>query len=212
MQWWTDLSEDADEAGPLLPEASEHVVPCTQHQDCHASLLAQDRARREQHTPAQVQPLSSSRRPSVQEHVFRAKPKRLAQAPPAHRRRSAFPLLLPPVTVFSVISARETPITRLGTRAPALPAASVSETHVGHVALEGQEVEDASGDVCPPDDPGDRLRVDRVSGEQQAGDGDGHVGWEQQPGEADHQAGCQAMQKDVDEVVAPRPEAAKQVV
>jgi hypothetical protein len=80
--------------------------------------------------------------------------------------------------------------------------------HVGHVALEGQEVEDASGDVRPPDDTRDRLGVYRVGGEEEAGDGDGHVGWEQQPGQADHQASCKAMQKDIDEVVTPRPEAA----
>lgn len=63
-------------------------------------------------------------------------------------------------------------------------------SHVGHVALEGQEVEDAGGNVCPSDDTRDSLCVYRVSGEQEARDGDGDMRWEQQPGQADHQARC----------------------
>jgi hypothetical protein len=50
---------------------------------------------------------------------------------------------------------------------------------VDHVALEGQEVEDASGDVSPPDNTRDSFGVYRVSGEKEAGDGDRYVGWKQ---------------------------------
>jgi hypothetical protein len=81
-------------------------------------------------------------------------------------------------------------------------------SHVGHVALEGQEVEDAGGDVRPPNDTCDRLCVYRVGGEEKACHGDGHVGWEEQPGQADHQACCKAMQQDIDEVVTPGSKAA----
>ena len=79
--------------------------------------------------------------------------------------------------------------------------------HVGHVTLEGHEVEDARSNVCPSDDTRHSLCVYRVSSEEEACDGDGDARREEQSGQADHEAGCQAMQKDVDEMVTPCPEA-----
>ena len=85
-------------------------------------------------------------------------------------------------------SARETSVTRLGTRGraaaagPALAVESVSMSHMSHVTLERQKVEDARGNIGSSDDSCDGLRMNRVSGEEEAGDGDGYVSWEQQPG------------------------------
>ena len=99
------------------------------------------------------------------------------------------------MSVSSFGSARETPVTCLRARgraatSSALPAESVAMPHMGHVTLEGHEVEDARSNVCPSDDTRHSLCVYRVSSEEEACDGDRDARREEQSGQTDHEAGC----------------------
>jgi hypothetical protein len=62
--------------------------------------------------------------------------------------------------------------------------------HMSHITLEGQQVENARGNISPSDNSCNGLRMNRMSGEEKACDGDGYVSWEQQPGQADHETRC----------------------
>ena len=115
-----------------------------------------------------------------------------APTPTIYLRREILGVLL---AAMSTSSTGETFVARLGTGSgaaagPALPAESVSMSHMCHVTLEGQKVEDAGGNISPSDDSCDGLRMNRVSGKEETRDGDGYMSWEQQPGQTDYQARC----------------------
>jgi len=76
---------------------------------------------------------------------------------------------------------------------------------VSRVAEERQQEEQRGADVRPPDHAGDRFRVDRMGGEEQAGEQAPRPAAEERATEGREEGGDQAVQHHVEQVVAPGP-------
>ncbi|TNN44596.1 hypothetical protein EYF80_045198 [Liparis tanakae] len=118
------------------------------------------------------------------------------------------PLLLPQHTGRRTPQAAEHPAP-----APAAAAAAAAaESAVPGVAEERQQEEQRGADVRPPDHAGHRLRVDRVGGEEQAGEEAPRPAAEERAAEGGEEGGDQAVQRHVEQVVAPGPLGVQRVV
>uniref|UniRef100_A0A182IPS4 Uncharacterized protein n=1 Tax=Anopheles atroparvus TaxID=41427 RepID=A0A182IPS4_ANOAO len=96
---------------------------------------------------------------------------------------------------------------------PVPPVAPLPPPDVANVGEQRQQVEDAPGQVGPPDDARHRLGVDGVRREEQPGDGRPGPGRRQDVArQLHHQPGRQRVQQHVDQVVPERLEAVQQVV
>lgn len=80
------------------------------------------------------------------------------------------------------------------------------------ITKERDYVENAGGDVRATNDPRDRLRVDRVHGEEKAAEEDGEIAPEQGTGEFHHEERAHRVQNHVHQVEAERSEAAAEEV
>lgn len=153
---------------------------------------------------------------SQQEEKCLAKPESLEheEVINSRHRQHRHPLLLPQHAGRRTPQASEHPAPAPGCRAaPEGPVQIPAKSAVSHIAEKRQQEKQSGADVRPPHHTGHRFRVDWVRGEEEAGQ---KAPWpaaaQERTAEGGEEGGDQAVQRHVQQVVAPGPQGVQGVV